>query len=97
MKTWAFEAELWEYSGKGSWHFVTVPPDIGFQIRSESAGGLPGFGQVAVDATIGDTRFHTSLFPDRASGSYLLPVKAAVRKAERLSAGTSVGVLLGLR
>ena len=32
--------------------------------------------------TIGQTVWQTSLFPHRESGGYLLPLKAAVRKAE---------------
>lgn len=87
MEGWEFDAELWEYSGKGSWHFLTIPPDIGFAVRSETEGRRGGWGMVAVIAEIGGSRFETSIFPDKASGSYLLPVKAAVRKAEKARAG----------
>ncbi|RWF59679.1 MAG: DUF1905 domain-containing protein [Mesorhizobium sp.] len=38
-------------------------------------------------AVIGRTKWTTSLFPDKASGSLLLPVKASVRQAESLKAG----------
>ncbi|TGV42067.1 DUF1905 domain-containing protein [bacterium M00.F.Ca.ET.168.01.1.1] len=36
---------------------------------------------------MGKTRWQTSLFPDKASGSLLLPVKASVRQREGLKAG----------
>ena len=36
----------------------------------------------------------TSVFPDAASGSYLLPVKRPVRRANDLEAGDVVRVLL---
>ena len=41
---------------------------------------------------IGDTKWQTSVFPAKESGGYLLPVKAAVRKSEGLTAGDTVTV-----
>ena len=43
-----------------------------------------------VHVTIGATVWDTSIFPDKGSGGWLLPVKAAVRKAEGLVAGDQV-------
>ena len=45
---------------------------------------------------IGATVFATSLFPHRESGGYLLPVKAAVRRAEGVAAGDEVAIRLWL-
>lgn len=94
---WDFEAELWEYKGKGAWHFVTLPPEVGFAIRCASEGRRPGWGMVAVTAEIGDVAFQTSVFPDKTSASYLLPVKAAVRKAARVKAGDTLKVRIVLQ
>lgn len=55
----------------------------------------PG-GSVYVEATIGATTWRTSLFPSKAVGGWLLPLKAAVRKKEKLAEGTSVEALLAL-
>ena len=52
---------------------------------------------VAVTAEIGDVAFQTSVFPDKASASYLLPVKAAVRKAARVKAGDMLKVRIVLQ
>ncbi|TIV12215.1 MAG: DUF1905 domain-containing protein [Mesorhizobium sp.] len=38
-------------------------------------------------AVIGKTQWTTSLFPDKTTGSLLLPVNASVRQRERLKAG----------
>ncbi|WP_237234007.1 DUF1905 domain-containing protein [Sphingopyxis granuli] len=46
--------------------------------------------------TIGDTCWKTSVFPHRESGGWLLPVKAAVRKAEDLAEGDAVTVTVSL-
>jgi Domain of unknown function (DUF1905) len=88
-----FTAPLWLYSGKGSWHFVTLPIDAASEIKFFNA-AAKGFMPIAVDVSINQTRWKTSLFPDSKSGSYLLPIKAAVRKAENLSVGTPVALTL---
>ena len=45
-----------------------------------------------VTAIVGDTSWQTSIFPAKEVGGWLLPVKAAVRKAEGLVAGDVVRV-----
>lgn len=43
-----------------------------------------GWGSLPVMATIGKTSWKTSIFPDKKSESYLLPLKAEVRKKEKI-------------
>lgn len=90
-----FRAKMWLYSGNGAWHFVTLPAAAAKKIR-EATPVRRGFGSVRVKARIGKSQWETSVFPDKASKSYLLPVKAAVRKAEKIAAGKTVQVQLGL-
>lgn len=54
-----------------------------------------GFGSLRVTATIGTTSWQTSVFPARETG-WMLPVKAAVRKAEDLAEGDEVSLSLEL-
>jgi len=58
--------------------------------------GRKGFGSARVQAEIGDTRWKTSVFPHKESGGWLLPIKAAVRKAEGLLEGDAVTVTVSL-
>lgn len=88
-----FTAPLWLYSGKGAWHFVTLPRDAANEIKFFNA-SAKGFMPIPVTATIGGTTWKTSVFPDSKSRSYLLAVKADVRKAEGLTAGDQVVVQL---
>lgn len=88
-----FNAMIWVYSGKGAWHFVTLPIDAADGIRFFN-GSPKGFTPIAVKATIGGTTWKTSVFPDKKSGSYLLAIKAAVRKAEGLVADQEILVHL---
>lgn len=90
-----FHAEIWEHSpgDPGSWHFLTLPADVSEEISIE-AGPREGFGSVRVEVSIGSSTWRTSLFPDSSAGSYVLPVKKPVRRAEGLYAGETCQVTL---
>lgn len=74
----------------GSWHFVTVPEETSDEIADLAEGRSGGFGSVRVEVVCGDTTWRTSLFPSKAEAAYVLPVKAAVRRAEDLQPGDVV-------
>jgi hypothetical protein len=91
---YSFEAELWLYPGdKAAWHFITLPEDVSHSLRFFT-GTTNGFGSIRVSVKIGESRWDTSVFPDKKSGCFFLPVKAAVRKSERITTGDRVGVEL---
>ncbi|HSM01826.1 MAG TPA: DUF1905 domain-containing protein [Acidimicrobiia bacterium] len=93
---YSFGAELWLYDGDAAWHFVTLPGEVADDIRARTSGERRGFGSVRVEVTVGATAWSTSIFPDRGSGNYVLPVKREVREAEGLEAGDVVEVALRL-
>ena len=84
-----FEAELWIWDARraDTWTFVSLPADVSDEIEALADGSTHGFGSVPVRVTIGGSTWTTSVFPDRGRGCYVLPVKKAVRKAERLDIG----------
>ncbi|GHJ49283.1 hypothetical protein Cs7R123_66250 [Catellatospora sp. TT07R-123] len=84
-----FDAELWLWDARRdeSWTFVSLPQDGSTEIRELSDGPRRGFGSLRVRVTVGATTWQTSIFPDSGRGCYVLPVKRAVRKAERLDVG----------
>ena len=99
--------ELWTWTSenrRGNFHFLSVPEDVGEEIRAHAAVtrlelGLPpkrGWGAVKVEATIGETVWQTSIFPGIDESAYVLPVKASVRKAEGIVAGNQVNCKLEL-
>ncbi|NLT56574.1 MAG: DUF1905 domain-containing protein [Actinomycetales bacterium] len=94
--TFEFVAPLWRHPGDDGWHFVSVPPETSDDLTDLSQGIRRGFGSVRVSVTVGGTTWRTSVFPDRRSGTYLLPMKRAVRDAERLRPGDDVPVRLEL-
>ena len=84
-----FDAELWEYQGENPWVFVTLPIDVADEI-DEGVQVKGGFGSVKVEVTLGSSTWRTSLFPDKESGSFVLPVKRQVRAAEGAEIGDVV-------
>lgn len=93
--TWTVSGPVWLWQGsdgapaKGSWYFLTIDGETAQAIRG-AAVNAAAWGSVYVEATIGTTTWRTSLFPSKAHGGWLLPLKAAVRKAEKLTGGTVV-------
>ena len=88
--TFDFSAPLWRYPSADGWHFVSVPPEISAHISDITVGIRRGFGSVRVAVTVGGTSWRTSIFPDSKTGTYLLPMKKAVRAAEHLNVGGDV-------
>jgi hypothetical protein len=83
--------KVWLYPGEtANWHFVTLTKKIGQEIKETYGKSARGFGSLPVEVTIGETVFNTSIFPDKRAGSYLLPLKAKVRKIEDIEAGEPV-------
>jgi hypothetical protein len=58
--------------------------------------GKRGFGSAKVTATIGDTVWQTSVFPEKQTGGWFLPVKVGVCRAEGLSTGDRVRAMIAL-
>jgi hypothetical protein len=55
-----------------------------------------GFGSLRVRVTVGGSTWTTSIFPDSVRGSYVLPIKRAVRQAENLDVGDVANVTVEL-
>jgi hypothetical protein len=98
---WPFEAELWAWQGPASWVFLSLPQAYADTVKRAcllgSTGPKRGWKLVPVLVEVGETRWETSLFPDRESGSYILPVKAAMRRKLGVSVGDRISLCLHLQ
>ena len=100
--SYTFTAPLWRWTAReestdsGAWCFVTLPLDVADEVR-ERSGEPRGFGSVRVHAEVAGTRWDTSVFPDATTGSFVLPVKKAVRLAAEVGEGDDLTVTLSLR
>lgn len=86
-----FVGTLVEWRGPAPFHFVPLPPeeaDLIDEVKAEIA----YWGVVPVTARIGGTDFTTAMFPRE--GTWFLPVKDAVRRAEGLELDMDVEVRL---
>ena len=91
-----FKAKLWQWQGKDSWHFITIPPEFSEEIKLIGDSHKKGFGSVKVEVTIGNCTWRTSVFPDAKAKSYLLPIKKEIRSKESLEDGISAKVAVKL-
>ena len=85
---------MWFWRGPAPFHFVTVPEEESQDIEAISGEVTYGWGCIPVAARVGKTKFTTSLFPKE--GGYIVPIKVAVRKAERIELGDTVQLHLTL-
>jgi hypothetical protein len=87
-----FSGDIWYWRGPAPFYFVTVPAAECEVLRDISKWVTYGWGMIPVRARIGQTAWKTSLFPKE--GSYVVPIKASVRKAESLGECDHVTVRL---
>jgi Domain of unknown function (DUF1905) len=90
-----FTGKIWFWKGPAPWYFVTVPANQSRDLKAVSGFVTYGWGVIPVQVRIGETEFQTSLFPK--DDRYLVPIKASVRKAEKLSEGDKVTIRLEVR
>ena len=90
-----FEAELISWRGPAPFVFAPTPPEISETILTVSKHVTYGWGVIPATVRIGQCTFTTSLFPRE--GCYLVPVKVAVQRTERLNVGDRVAMSLELR
>jgi hypothetical protein len=96
-KTYTVKTKVWLYSGMAGWHFVTLPKKESDDIKELFGEMSRGWGSLPVMVTIGKTSWKTSIFPDKKSGAYVLPLKAEVRKKEGISAEKNLKLSIEIR
>jgi len=87
-----FSGEIWFWRGPAPWYYVTVPEDESGELEATARAVSYGWGMIPVTARIGTTQWTTSLFPK--DGGYVVPLKADVRRAEKLDVGDEVTLRL---
>ena len=101
MESIRHSTPLWRWSGGsgGNCFFLTIDGEAGEVLsatrlmRRLETGTTRGFGSMRVSARVGEHRWSTSVFPQK-EGGWLLPVKAAIRRAEHMGEGDRVELVL---
>ena len=91
-----FCGEIWKYSGKGAWYFVTIPEELSREIRETAQWQEEGWGRLKTIAKINDVVWDTSIWFDKKANAYLLPLKADIRKQLKLEEGMKIEVMLNV-
>ena len=81
--TFTFTAPIWHWKGPAPHHFLVLPPELAARVKAVSAQVTYGWGMIPVKAKIGDAEFETAMWPK--DGGYILPLKADLRKQEKLA------------
>lgn len=87
-----FDGEIWYWRGPAPWYFVTVPDEECQEIKAISGSVTYGWGMIPAKVRIGKSQWATALWPKDAR--YIVPVKASIRKAEKIDEGEWVTVRL---
>lgn len=87
-----FSGEILFWRGPAPFYFVPVPAEESREIKAVSNRVTYGWGVIPVQVHLGNTTWKTSLFPK--NDLYLVPIKAVVRKAEKVDQGDQVTVRL---
>lgn len=90
-----FSGEIWYWRGPAPYFFVSVPEEECDVLQAESSAVSYGWGMIPVRVRVGGTVWNTSLWPK--DGGYVVPIKSAVRVAERLEPGDRPTVALTIR
>lgn len=89
---WQFFGEAIEWRGPAPYVFVPAPPDVGAEIREMSSRVSYGWGCIPCKVRLGQTEAETALFPK--DGTYLVPIRVSVQRAEGIKIGDRVHVCL---
>ena len=91
---YAFSARVWQHSGTGGWHFVSLPKDLAVEIRESLKWQEEGWGRLRARARVGASEWDTAIWFDTKQDTYLLPLKADIRRKERLAADRDIEVIV---
>ena len=95
-RAYKIKSEVWLYPGIAGWHFASVPKKESAEIKEKFGKIAKGWGSLPVLVTIGKTEWKTSIFPEKKSGSYILPLKADVRKKEGIMASDRISLKIDI-
>jgi hypothetical protein len=90
-----FRAAVIEWRGPSPYFYAPVPREHVEGIRRAAKVVSYGWGVIPVEARIGKVSFTTSLFPK--DETYLLPLKAEVRRRCGITVGDEIAVEMALK
>ncbi len=72
------------------WLFISMPEEMASEIRGQLKWQEEGWGRMKARAKIGSSEWETAIWFDTKHKTYILPLKAEVRKREKIEVGKAV-------
>lgn len=92
-----FSAKIWHYSstgGMGGWWIVCLPKEMAKEIRENLKFLEEGWGRLKIMAKVGNSQWQTAIWFDTKLDTYIFPLKAEIRKKEKLEADEDIEVAI---
>lgn len=94
--TYEFTTSVWRHPSPGGWYFVSLPIEFSEEIRQNMKWQEEGWGKMKSKAKIRETLWDTAIWYDTKLGTYILPLKADIRKKEKIEIGNILDVEITL-
>ena len=91
-----FSEKPWQHPSPGGWYFVSLPKEMAKEIRETLKSEEEGWGRLKAEAKIGRSEWKTAIWFDTKANTYLLPLKAEIRKKESISTEKEIDVVIWL-
>ena len=94
-----FVAKPYQYSSSAEmcgWTFVSLPKELAGEIRENYKRREEGWGRLKVVAKIGNSEWRTAIWFDTKQDTYLLPLKAEIRKKEKIVLDSDIKIVLSV-
>ena len=94
---YTFTAKAYRYSTSADmvgWTIVSLPKEIATEIRDNFKCLEQGWGRMKATAKVGNSEWQTAIWFDTKQDTYLLPLKAAVRKKENIVLNESIKIVI---
>lgn len=92
-----FTAKAYQYSSSADmigWTFVSLPKELSTEIRENFKRLEEGWGRMKVTAKTGKSEWKTAIWFDTKQNTYLLPLKAEIRKKENIILDKETNVII---
>ncbi len=87
----------YEFSAKtwlNTWLFVSLPKAMASEIRENLQWQEEGWGRMKARAKIGESEWETAIWFDTKHDTYILPLKAEIKKKEKIGVEQDVNVAI---
>ena len=94
-----FYASPYQYSSSEEmcgWTFVSLPKELALEIRDNFKCREEGWGRMKITAKLGKSEWQTAIWFDTKQDTYLLPLKAIIRKQEKIVLGEEVKITISV-